>query len=259
MDESRSLPPVPDHSVWHTVFMTAESPWINHVMKSLSRMILCLSVACVSAKGEIRGFLSNSGEVIKAELISHSAGKVKIKREDGREFEVDPAIFAAEDQKHIRKWMASQPETIRYGFNIAAKKKMMDRTGSSSSSYSKWAYEISITNTSQQAVRNLRIQYRVLYESYTDKIIEDEETLKEDLNFNRTLVITTKPVSVYKSRYGSNYRSGELKGCLVRIIDNDGNIIKAWVSSDVGMKDKNWGNTSPQDGRTPAQPPPVIR
>ena len=111
---------------------------------------------------------------------------------------------------------------------------------------------------SNRRFQNLRVQYRVLYESYSDRIIEDEAMLKEDLNFNRTLVITTKPLSIYKSRY-SNYRSGELKGCLVRILDNDGKIIMDWVSSDVGMKDKHWGNTSPQNGRPPVTPPPVIR
>jgi uncharacterized protein (DUF1919 family) len=95
--------------------------------------------------------------------------------------------------------MAAQAEAIRYGFNIVAKKKLMDRNGSSGN----WAYEISITNTSQEAVKNLRIQYRVLYVSYTDRIIEDETMLKEDLNFNRTLVITTKPLSIYKSRYSN--------------------------------------------------------
>lgn len=234
-------------------------PWIEYDMKHLFHIALCLYAACVPATGEVRGFLSNAGEVIKAELISHSGGKVKIKREDGREFDVDPAIFSPEDQKHIRSWMATQAETIRYGFNIDAKKKLMDRNGTSSGSSSKWSYEISITNTSQQAVKNLRVQYRILYESYTDRIIEDETMLKEDLNFNRTLVITTQPVSIYKSRYGSNYRSGELKGCLIRILDNDGKVIKDWVSSDVGMKDKHWGNTSPQNGRAPVQPPPVIR
>lgn len=223
-------------------------------MKHIFHLALCLYVACLPATAEIRGFLSNSGEVIKAELISHSGGKVKIKREDGREFDVDSSIFSPEDQKHIRSWMATQAETIRYGFNIDAKKKLMDRDGSSGN----WSYEISITNTSQQAVRNLRVQYRVLYETYTDRIIEDEVMLKEDLNFNRTLVITTKPLSIYKSRY-SNYRSGELKGCLVRILDNDGKVIKDWVSSETGMKDKNWGNTAPQNGRAPATPPPVIR
>jgi hypothetical protein len=227
---------------------------IQYDMKHLFHMALCLYAACVPAAGEIRGYLSNAGEVIKAELISHSGGKVKIKREDGREFDVDPAIFSPEDQKHIRSWMATQAETIRYGFNIAAKKKLMDREGSSGN----WSYEISITNTSQQAVRNLRVQYRVLYETYADRIIEDETMLKEDLKFNRTLVITTKPLSIYKSRY-SNYRSGELKGCLVRILDNDGKVIKDWVSSDVGMKEKHWGNTSPQNGRPHVQPPPVIR
>jgi hypothetical protein len=168
-------------------------------MKQFLHIALFLHIACVHASAEIRGFLSSSGEVIKAELISHSGGKVKIKREDGREFDVDPAIFASEDQKHIRNWMAAQAEAIRYGFNIVAKKKLMDRNGSSGN----WAYEISITNTSQEAVKNLRIQYRVLYVSYTDRIIEDETMLKEDLNFNRTLVITTKPLSIYKSRYSN--------------------------------------------------------
>ena len=218
-------------------------------MKTLFQIVLCLVLALVSASAEMRTFVSNSGKAMKAEIVSHLDGKVKIKREDGKEFEVDPTIFCKEDQKFIASWMEKNQEAVDYRFTLDADKKVIDRTGDSTSSYTKWAYEISITNTSQDPVNNLKIQYRVLYYSYSDKMIEGEALLKQDLKFNRTLVVTTIPVSIYKSKYSSS-RGGELKGCLVRILDSEGNVIEDWVSKEVGMKGKTWKNTEPRKDGT---------
>lgn len=62
-------------------------------------------------------------------------------------------------------------------------------------------------------------------------------------------VITTAPVTIYKYRYSESYRNNKLKGCLVRILDNNDKVIMDWVSNDFGMKEKTWENTSPHGER----------
>ncbi|MFK7850261.1 MAG: hypothetical protein AB8D78_04710 [Akkermansiaceae bacterium] len=219
-------------------------------MQPVFRTITCLWASTVLASAEMQTFVGDNGQTMKAELVSHSGGKVKIKRNDGKEFEVDPSIFREADTKIIRKWMASEPETIRYDFKIDAEKKMVDRDGTAGSSgYTKWAYEISITNASQDTISDLKIFYRVFYYYSSDKMIEGEEALKDDLAFNRSLVIKTTPVSIYRSRYSSNSRKNGLKGCLVRIVDSNGKVVQDWVSKEVGMKGKIWQNTNPREQR----------
>lgn len=39
--------------------------------------------------------------------------------------------------------------------------------------------------------------------------------------------------------------SDSLKGCLVRIVDQAGNVVLDWVSPDLSMKGKDWFNTNP--------------
>ncbi|MBJ7256047.1 MAG: hypothetical protein JHC69_04535, partial [Akkermansiaceae bacterium] len=44
--------------------------------------------------------------------------------------------------------------------------------------------------------------------------------------------------------YGDRHKD-QLKGCLVRIVDQTDNVIFDWVSPEVWMKEKSWLNTNP--------------
>jgi hypothetical protein len=43
--------------------------------------------------------------VQQARLVSHRKGKVTLERADGKQFEVDPAVFGTDDQAYIKQWM----------------------------------------------------------------------------------------------------------------------------------------------------------
>ena len=75
-------------------------------------------------------------------------------------------------------------------------------------------------------------------------MIEASEKLNAELAFNRSLQITTKPVQidVVDYDYGSRYRD-ELKGCLIRITNEAGDVVHDWCSAEVAMKGKTWANT----------------
>lgn len=229
-------------------------------MKVSSILIAAHFALLAPAVAELRSFVSSTGESIKAELVSHAAGKVRIKREDGREFEVDPAVFCKEDEKIIRDWMATQAELASYRFRFNADKKVMDRDSySGAGSCTRWAYEISLTNDQQNAVNGITVKYRVLYNNGEDRMMEGQHVLDQQLEFNRSLVVTTETVELYKDRDSSYYRNAGLKGCLVRVLDPQGRVVADWVSNDVGMRDKTWENTAPRDECAPAGPKAEIR
>lgn len=202
---------------------------------------------------DARDFTSKNGSVMQAELVSHKNDKVKIRRTDGKEYDVDPSIFSADDERFIRKWMKVHPETLDYSFTIEADKKVVDR--SSYGSYSGetfWSYEIKINNNSQDTIPYLKVLYKVLYTTPTSRIEEGQAEMKQELKFNRSLVVTTEPVRIYKTRYyRSSYRNNELKGCLVRLVDRNGKVIQEWVSQEVGMKDVTWDNCNPAEVEKP--------
>ena len=220
---------------------------------------------------QTRPFTNDNGTVIQAELVSHTVDKVKLKRTDGKEFEVNPSIFSDEDESYIKNWMTKTPAVKNYNFKVAISKKKMEGN-SMNMGYKRvkndlWSYVISITNNSQEPVSNLTVRYRVFYSNAADgsyssfddrtplKIVEGSQKLDAELAFNRALEITTTPVEIDVVDYeGSGYRyKDQLKGCLVHIVDQAGNAIFDWVSPEVGMKGKGWLNTnpSPRDGEKP--------
>ena len=219
------------------------------------------------AKAEFRAFTNDNGTVIQAELVSHKGGKVTLRRADGKEFEVNPAIFSAEDGAHIKAWMAKTPAIQNYNLKISAEKKKVEGN-SRNYGYKRvkndlWSFLITITNSSQDPVSDLSIKYRVFYTNSADgaysasstertafRMIEGTAKLDTELAFNRTLQFSTTPVQIdiVDYDYGNRYKD-EVKGCLVRIQNQAGDIVLDWRSAEVAMKEKTWANTNPGGGR----------
>lgn len=229
------------------------------MMRLILLRLLCLGISCLGAiataqdaGGGTSGFrtlVSNDGKSIKAELVSHSGGKVTIRREDGNQFEVDPAIFCKQDLAAIQEWMKANPAKIDYRLRAGATKK----TGSSTDYSTDWYYELTLRNDGQEAVKGIKILYRVLYESYGDsRMNEGEHLLEQNLEFNRTLVIKSETVSLASKR---SSRNSGMKGCLIRVLDPNGEVILDWVSNEVGMKDVTWESTTPKE---PGQQGPEV-
>ena len=121
---------------------------------------------------QTRPFTNDNGTVIQAELVSHTVDKVKLKRTDGKEFEVNPSIFSDEDESYIKNWMTKTPAVKNYNFKVAISKKKMEGN-SMNMGYKRvkndlWSYVISITNNSQEPVSNLTVRYRVFYSNAAD-------------------------------------------------------------------------------------------
>ena len=228
-------------------------------MKHILPISLALCLGCIPAAAEFRTFVSSNGQAMKAELVSHSGGKVKIRREDGKTFDVDPAIFCKQDHESILNWMKSEPEVINYNFDIEVDKKVRDReTHGEGGSETQWVHEISVRNDAQATVTGIRVQYRVLHESWGEThMLEGDYLLGDDkeLGFNRTLVVTTDPVTIWRNRHSRN----GIKGVLVRVLDPKGNVVTDWVSRETGMKNVTWASTTPKDHCEEPEDRAVIR
>lgn len=238
-------------------------------------MVLAAFVAFAassSVNAQLRSFTNDNGTVIQAELVSHKGDKVKLRRIDGKEFEVNPSVFSKEDEAYIKNWISKTPATINYNFKIDATKKKVEGT-SIDMGYKRvknqlWSYVISITNGSQDPVSNFTVKYRVFHSNAADgaysasssdrvsaKMVEGSTTQDGELAYNRILELTTTPVQIDMVNYdgvGDRFKD-QLTGCIVRIVDKNDNVIFDWVSPEVGMKGKSWLNTNPntREHKTP--------
>jgi hypothetical protein len=211
-------------------------------LKIITLAAVGLFLSLTPLHAEFRVFTNSNGSTIEAEILSHKDGKVTLRRVDNKEFEVNPEIFSADDQKYISAWMAKTPVLVAYKFRIDGEIK---KTKHKNSSYFDAYYVISVTNQSQDSQSNLQFDYRLLYKTSDTGSIEVEEgseILDANLDFNRTFVITSKSVSI------SNYYKGKVLGCLMRVSDNSGKVVLDWVSPNLSMKGKAWYNTNPNDG-----------
>lgn len=217
------------------------------------------------ANAEIRAFTNDNGSIIQAELVSHQGGKVTLRRADGKEFTVSPEIFSTEDEAHIKAWMAKTPAIQNYNLKIVAEKKRVEGK-SNNYGYKRvkndlWSFLVTVSNNSQEAVSNLDISYRVFYTNSADgtysstsgrpdySMVEGTERMNAELAFNRTF-ITTSPVQIDLVDYGyGNRYKDEVKGCLIRITNQSGDVVLDWCSPEVAMKNKTWSNTNPSKRR----------
>ncbi len=234
----------------------------------LSLTAFSMITASTLVDAQSRAYTNDNGTVIQAELVSHAKGKVKLKRADGKEFEVSPSLFSDEDEAFIRKWMADNPADIKYSFRVTADKKKVDGQkqdhGWKKIKNEQWHYDVAIINNTQEPISNFTVKYRLLYTNATHgerdtkvpeqlgpQIVEGKVEQKGELGFNRTLQFQTSTVTIdttdYDYYYSDNRQKDTLDGCIIRIEDQSGKVVLEWVSADVGMKGKSWANSKPGD------------
>lgn len=229
-----------------------------------------LGFALNSMLAGAREFKSKNGSLMQAELVSHRSGQIKIRRDDGKEFDLDPSIFSAADEKFIRQWMKVTPETVNYNFDVEFDRKKMDgethNFGYKRVKNQLWSYVITISNNSKETVSDLTIEYRILYTNSADgfyssydedriplKIEGGREKLNQELGYNREMIMTTRAVNIDDVDYregGPRYKD-TLKGCILRILDPQGVVIGEWQSAELGMRDRTWASTDPGGSKGP--------
>ena len=225
-------------------------------MKKIKNMCFILLVISISqSKVLSRTFEDQFGRTIKADLISHtgiSSNEVKISK-DGKQLNVKISLFSEKDQKFIRNWMKETPPMIDYVFRIEATLKQLgsfkNKSNSiySSTSRSKTktnAYEINLTNLTRQTVKDLRLEYRVVKEGRSGRFEfqRGRKEISEPMRYNQDIVLTTakSELDSYRSSYSSYSYKEAVLGVLVRVFDEQGELVADWRSSNTKIAKISW-------------------
>ena len=222
-------------------------------MKSLC--VIFLAVAFPHSTVLARAFEDQFGRTMEADLISHtgiSSDIIKI-RMGGKQLDVEINLFSDKDQKFIRNWMEETPPKIDYAFRVEATLKQLGtvpkKTSSSRSSSSRTktktnVYEIHLTNLTRQTVRDLRLEYRIVKEGRSGKFEfqKGSKEISEPMRYNQDVFLTTAKSELYS--YRSSYSSYSYKeavlGILVRVFDQQGELVTDWRSTGTKMEKISW-------------------
>ncbi len=133
-------------------------------------LTVCLMVAAGQA-GEVRTFTNKQGASIQAEFISLADGMVKIKRDDGRVFDLPLSSLSQADQNWIKE-EAKKPAQIPA---TALDVQMMRATFSTKKDdksqrgliliVDEAGYRVTITNRSSQTLSDMKVRYRVFVQN----------------------------------------------------------------------------------------------
>lgn len=142
---------------------------MRHMMLLLA--LAGLGVTTEGRSGEIRTFTNKQGVAIQAEFIALTDGVVKIKRDDGRVFDLPLSALSDADQKWI-KVEAAKPAAIPAS---ALEVQMVRATYSTKKDEKSQkgliltvddaGYRVSITNRSSQTLPKLTARYRVFVQN----------------------------------------------------------------------------------------------
>ena len=222
-------------------------------MKSLC--VIFLAVAFPHSTVLARAFEDQFGRTMEADLISHtgiSSDIIKI-RMGGKQLDVEISLFSDKDQKFIRNWMEETPPKIDYAFRVEATLKQLGtvpkKTSSSRSSSSRTktktnVYEIHLTNLTRQTVRDLRLEYRIVKEGRSGKFEfqKGSKEISEPMRYNQDVVLTTakSELDSYRSSYSSYSYKEAVLGILVRVFDQQGELVTDWRSTGTKMGKISW-------------------
>ncbi|MFH1499015.1 MAG: hypothetical protein ABII82_14455 [Verrucomicrobiota bacterium] len=217
-------------------------------------------VAFLSAlRAEPRTFTDQEGRTIVAEIVSATDRTVKIRRDDGRVFEVPVMTFVLEDRKYIEAWLKEQSvqaAPLRLRVEVSQSKKTVGRSEgiSSNTRMLEAGYRILIKNESAGPLDNLKIDYRVF--KFDDRVgLDDRKRSLQKISGTIGKVsvprfgqneFTTKGINltVHQLKPNWSYIGGadprtadSLAGIWLRLIDGSGEVIHEYASSDKLMEE----------------------
>lgn len=139
-------------------------------------LLLAATVSTWAALSGMRTFTDVEGRTIQAELLSATTTEVRLRRDDGRVFDLSRSRLSDSDQKYIDDWITERAfsfgdlEVSAWRVRLGAKR---TQTRSSLKSKEQWCYKMKLANKSRSNFKNLSINYRVFYRE--DDIREGKE------------------------------------------------------------------------------------
>lgn len=202
-----------------------------------------------AASSAFRTFTDLEGRKIEAELLEANKTDVRIRRDDGRVFDLQRSRLIQADQDYIDEWLRERAFAFG-GIDISTwrirKGSKRSEAKSTTNIEEDWCYKITITNNSRADLGNLSIEYRVYYrEDAIRKTKESHSVLHDDgkasigllaardevqLETN-AIVLDVEQLKIGWKHRGTGKRRVEdsLEGIRLRIFSN-GELLKEYAS-----------------------------
>jgi hypothetical protein len=208
---------------------------------------------------EFHQFTDKKGQSVTAALLGVSPDRqqMKIRREDGQEFETVINLLSLDDQQYVKDWMKKTPMSVTTQAEFRLEVALTRQTGSVEKQTEESLLLESRPSTFRMVIRNLsrvslegaRLEYALVWEdrttifqteakrwTYTSRSTEDGASHRvkesgridlEPLRFNGEIILETPAVSMEQVFIGDNnpHREDEMLGVRVRIIGADGTVI----------------------------------
>lgn len=217
-------------------------------------LAIVLALTGAPSRAELLTLTDKQGRSILADVLSIQDGQVKIKRDDGRVFELPLATLKDDDQKKLNEWAAQEavkplpPGALQVELSrgvFKTDKRDVDVTlvdgtlvkNGRTITEEKWGYGVTIINKTPRPIDNLRTEYR-LFATVDNIHVKEKQGLKkksyrsaiEGIPQLGRITFRTETVSAIKSKYNGNIysaKSGEtssretLHGIWIRIYRGD--------------------------------------
>lgn len=218
--------------------------------------ILPALVLSAQDSDSLHEFTDKKGAKILATLlkVSDDNRSMRIRREDGQEFDTEINVLSLDDQQFIKNWMktAKLASDFRLEIDIEKKTGRTERFKGSSSSYEYEkrlaSFEVKVRNLSRESLPPTRLEYTIIWEnhlamhlsedggwSYSSLTDEDEpinlvkitgEASLTAIPFNRDEVVPTGEIEINRMFIsGELYREDEPYGIIARVVTTEGNVV----------------------------------
>ena len=215
--------------------------------------------AAAQGSPDFHQFTDKKGQKVSAILIGVSTDRqqMKIRREDGLEFETVINLLCLDDQQYVKDWLRKTPmaATVKTDFRLDVA--LTRQTGSVEKHTLEsivlegrpTTFRMAIRNLSRDSLDGARLEYALVWEDRTTiyeteaktwtytaasdeggashRVKQTAEIPLESLRFNGETTLETTPVSMEQVFLGDNnpYREDEMIGVKVRILTKDGLVI----------------------------------
>lgn len=206
---------------------------------------------------------NDDGREMEARLLSAHGEMVKIQRaDDFKEFDVPISVFDESTEERIRDWMEEDPNAIEFSLAFTTQRNLVDsnefETSGRSFKNSKWAYRVTMTNKTRNALNGAELEYRIIYDDNVefsrtsampgegDRQQEGQTVKLPDVEFNdqiefTTPVLETQTYEYVPTRGDREYSKDEIKGIWIRVTRH-GELIGEHKSNEATMGSLSWDN-----------------
>jgi hypothetical protein len=233
---------------------------IAHTGGILLLFAVLISGTAAQESVDLHQFTDKKGQKISAMLIGVSTDRqqMKIRREDGQEFETVINLLSLDDQQYVKDWMKKTPMTETAAKSDFRLNVVMTRQTASVEKHTEdylvlegrpTTFRIAVRNLSRESLEGARLEYSLVWEDRTTIYQNEDKTWSysaasdeggashrvkqtgeiklDSLRFNGEATVETVPVSMEQVFIGENnpYREDELIGVKVRILGSDGVVL----------------------------------